>query len=43
MYPESLKNLIETFKYLPGVGEKSAERYAFSIMDLDDEQVELFK
>lgn len=43
MYPDSLKNLIETFKYLPGVGEKSAERYAFSIMDLEDEQVELFR
>ena len=43
MYPESLKNLIETFKYLPGIGEKTAERFAFAILDLDDEQVELFK
>lgn len=43
MYPESLKNLIETFKYLPGVGEKSAERFAFSIMELDEDQVNLFK
>ena len=42
MYPSSLKNLIESFKYIPGVGEKSAERFAFSILDLDDEQVELF-
>ena len=26
MYPESLKNLIESFKMLPGIGEKTAER-----------------
>ena len=43
MYPESLKNLIEAFKYLPSVGEKTAERFAFSIFDLDDDQVELLK
>ena len=43
MYPESLLNLIESFKYLPSVGEKTAERYAFSVFDFDDEQVELFK
>ena len=43
MYPDSLKNLIESFKFLPSVGEKTAERFAFSIFDFDDEQVELFK
>ncbi len=43
MYPESLKNLIESFKYLPSVGEKTAERFAFSIFDLEDDQVELLK
>jgi recombination protein RecR len=42
MYPESLKNLIESFKYLPSVGEKTAERYAFSVFDLDDDQINLF-
>jgi len=42
MYPESLNNLIESFKYLPGIGEKSAERMAFSVFDLDDEQIEQF-
>lgn len=42
MYPESLKRLIETFKYLPGIGEKTAERFAFSILELDDDQVEIF-
>lgn len=42
MYPESLRNLIESFKYLPGVGEKTAERLAFSILDLPIEKAELF-
>ena len=42
MYPDSLKNLIESFKYLPGIGEKTAERLAFSILNLEDEQVEFF-
>ena len=42
MYPESIKRLIESFKYLPGIGEKTAERLAFSVLGLDDEQVELF-
>lgn len=42
MYPDSIKNLIETFKYLPGIGEKTAERLAFSVLELEEEQVELF-
>lgn len=42
MYPESIKNLIESFKFLPGIGEKTAERLAFSVLDLEDEQTELF-
>lgn len=42
MYPESIKNLIESFKFLPGIGEKTAERLAFSVLELDEEQVELF-
>ena len=42
MYPESIKILIESFKYLPGIGEKTAERLAFSILELEDEQIELF-
>ena len=42
MYPESIKNLIEAFKYLPGIGEKTAERLAFSILDLEEEQVNFF-
>ena len=42
MYPESLKNLIESFKFMPGVGEKTAERMAFSVIELDDEKVDFF-
>ena len=42
MYPDSIKNLIESFKCLPGIGEKTAERLAFSVLDLDDDQVEFF-
>lgn len=42
MYPDSIRNLIESFKYFPGIGEKTAERLAFSTLDLDDEQIELF-
>ena len=42
MYPETIKNLVESFKFLPGIGEKTAERLAFSVLELDDEQVEMF-
>ena len=42
MFPDSIKNLIEAFKYLPGIGEKTAERLAFSVLDLEEEQVEFF-
>lgn len=42
MYPKSLKNLIESFKLLPGIGEKTAERLAFSVLDLDQECVDFF-
>ena len=37
MYPESLKNLIESFKILPGIGEKTAERLAFYLINEDKE------
>lgn len=42
MYPDSLRKLIESFKMMPGVGEKSAERYSFSVLGLEKEQVEMF-
>ena len=42
MYPESLKNLIESFKLLPGIGEKTAERLAFYIINEDVEKTDFF-
>lgn len=42
MYPDSLNRLIESFKYLPGVGQKTAERYAFCVLDLPEERVDIF-
>jgi len=41
-YPESLNNLINSLKKLPTIGEKSAERLAFAIMNMDEEDVILF-
>lgn len=43
MYPNSLKNLIDSFRFLPGIGQKTAERLAFSILELEDEQIDFFK
>ena len=40
MYPKSIKNLIESFKYFPGIGEKTAERLAFSVLQMEQEQVD---
>lgn len=42
MYPDSLKNLVENFKKLPGVGDKTAERYAFYMMNLNDDEIKDF-
>lgn len=41
-YPRSLKNLIECYKKLPGVGEKSAERMALATLELDQEILDSF-
>ena len=41
-YPKTLNELIECFKKLPGIGEKTAERYALSSLELSDEILELF-
>lgn len=42
MIPDSLNNLIENFKMLPGVGEKSAERFAYAVLELDEDMVSQF-
>lgn len=41
-YPESIKRLIESFKLLSGIGEKTAERLVYNIMNMDLENVEMF-
>lgn len=42
IYPEVLTNVINSFKKIPGIGEKSAERYAFALSELDEEDIDLF-
>jgi len=42
MIPASLEKLVESFRILPGVGAKSAERYALSMLDASLEDVEEF-
>lgn len=41
-YPKSFEKLIDSFRRLPGIGYKSAERMAHSILDFKDEYVEEF-
>ena len=40
-YPSYIRKLIECFKKIPGIGEKTAERYALACMELDDNVSEL--
>lgn len=42
IYPKKLENLIESFKKLPTIGEKSAERLALAILDMSEEDVNNF-
>jgi len=42
MYPLIFENLIEYFSKLPGVGRKTAERYAYKILELSEEDCEGF-
>lgn len=42
MYPKKFENLIDCLKMLPGVGLKSAERYAFDMLNYSDEEIDLF-
>lgn len=39
IYPETLNDLIEYFKKLPGIGEKTAERYALALINLDNDDL----
>lgn len=40
MYPKPLQQLIEQFKKLPSVGNKTAERYALQILNMSNESVQ---
>lgn len=41
-YPITIRNLIECYKKLPGIGERTAERMALATLSLDQNIVELF-
>ena len=40
MYPKKFEALIESFRKLPGVGAKTAERYAFHVIEWDEETLD---
>ena len=42
VYPKDFSDLIESFKLLPGVGDKSAERFVYCVDEMSDEEVENF-
>jgi len=42
MVPDSLTKLINSFKLLPGIGEKTAERLAYAVLNLEKDQVDYF-
>ena len=39
---DSMERLIYSFSKLPGVGRKTAERYAYRVLEMDSEDVEIF-
>ena len=39
---KSINKLIDAFARLPGVGHKSAEKMAYSVLDMDEETVDVF-
>lgn len=40
MYPRNFEKLIAALETLPGVGNKTAQRYAFSLLDRDAENID---
>ena len=40
MYPKLISELIESLQIFPGVGRKTAERLAFSVLEMDSSNVE---
>lgn len=41
-YPVAFEELIESFKKLPGIGLKTAERMAYRVLDMDEETIAKF-
>lgn len=42
IYPKEFEDLLDDFKEFPGIGEKSAERFVYSIDSFDDNQIDKF-
>lgn len=41
-FPKQIQNLIDAFERLPGIGPKTAERLAFYLLHVPDNELELF-
>ena len=41
-YPEPISKLIDSFMKLPGIGPKTAQRLAFHVLDMKEDDVVLF-
>lgn len=41
-YPTTIRNLIECYKKLPGIGEKTAERLALATLTINQETLDMF-
>ena len=41
-YPKAFLDIVDSFRQLPGVGQKTAERYAFAVLEMDDVAVKEF-
>lgn len=41
-YPTTIRNLIECYKKLPGIGEKTAERLALSTLEINQDTLDVF-
>lgn len=41
-YPKVFEDLMEDFKKLPGIGDKTAERFVYKIENLSNEEIEKF-
>lgn len=42
MYPERFQKIIDMYEKLPGVGNKTAQRFAFTLLNLDDETIDAY-